>query len=87
MAEVENSLLLPPLPQAGLLGAEAIEAIGVTATVLGDRQVRYDITAALKRGDRPGPLGGSTETPTPAPAAPSTPAPSPAPEASPPAGN
>ncbi len=56
LADVENNLLLPPLPQAGLLSAEAIEAIGVTATVLSDRQVRYDITAALKRGDRPGPL-------------------------------
>lgn len=56
---VENSLLLPPLPQEGLLSSEAIEAIGVTATVLSDRQVRYDITAALKRGDRPGPLPSS----------------------------
>ncbi len=66
---VENNLLLPPLPQDGLLSSEAIEAIGVTATVLGDRQVRYDITAALKRGDsrsdpfrnRPGPLPGEDE--------------------------
>jgi hypothetical protein len=56
LTEVENSLLLPPLPQAGLLSTEAIEAIGVTATVLSDRQVRYDITAALKRGNRRGPL-------------------------------
>ncbi|MBE9135779.1 DUF3352 domain-containing protein [Nodosilinea sp. LEGE 07088] len=56
LTKVENSLLLPPLPQAGLLSSEAIEAIGVTATVISDRQVRYDITAALKRGDRPGPL-------------------------------
>lgn len=52
----QNSLLLPPLPTAGLLSADAIEAIGVTATVLGDRQVRYDLMAALRRGDRPGPL-------------------------------
>ncbi|WOD38499.1 DUF3352 domain-containing protein [Nodosilinea sp. E11] len=68
MTEVENNLLLPPLPQAGLLSAEAIEAIGVTATVLGDRQVRYDITVALKRGGRPGPLpGGASTQPAPAP--------------------
>lgn len=56
LSEAENNLLLPPLPQAGLLGSEAIEAIGVTATVLGDRRVRYDMTAILKRGDRPGDL-------------------------------
>lgn len=85
LAGVENSLLLPPLPQAGLLSAEAIEAIGVTATVLSDRQVRYDITAALKRGDRPGPL------PAPDSASPATPEaeteaePSPDSEAAPPA--
>lgn len=60
---VENNLLLPPLPQDGLLSSEAIEAIGVTATVLSDRQVRYDITAALKRGNRPGPLPGGAESP------------------------
>lgn len=62
MAEVGNSLLLPPMPTEGLIGAAALEAIGVTATVLGDRQVRYDMTTTLRRGNRPGPL--------PAPAAP-----------------
>ncbi len=69
LTNVENSLLLPPLPQAGLLSAEAIEAIGVTATVLSDRQVRYDIMVALKRGDRPDPLPapGSTSPPLPEP--------------------
>lgn len=87
LTDVENSLLLPPLPQAGLLSAEAIEAIGVTATVLGDRQVRYDIMAALKRGDRPSPLPAPTSA---APAAPEPETeteaePPPAPEAAPPA--
>ncbi|TVQ08137.1 MAG: DUF3352 domain-containing protein [Leptolyngbya sp. DLM2.Bin27] len=56
LSRAEDNLLLPPLPQAGLLSAEAIEAIGVTATVLSDRQVRYDLMAVLKRGARPGPL-------------------------------
>lgn len=70
LAEVENSLLLPPLPTEGLLSAEAIEAIGVTATVLSDRQVRYDITAQLKRGNRPGALPSPTVEP---PAEPSVP--------------
>lgn len=63
LASVENSLLLPPLPAEGLLSAEAIEAIGVTATVLSDRQVRYDITAHLKRGNRPGALPRPTVEP------------------------
>jgi hypothetical protein len=74
LTRAEDNLLLPPLPQAGLLSAEAIEAIGVTATVLSDRQVRYDIMAALKRGNRPGSLPRSGDNPdlpqaTPAPEA------------------
>lgn len=56
LAEAENSLLLPPLPESGLITSDALQAIGVTATVLNDRQVQYDIEAALKRGSRPGPL-------------------------------
>ncbi len=56
LAEAENSLLLPPLPESGLITSEVLEAIGVTATVLNDRQVQYDIEAAIKRGSRPGPL-------------------------------
>ncbi|MGB5975561.1 MAG: DUF3352 domain-containing protein, partial [Nodosilinea sp.] len=77
LAEVEDNLLLPPLPQEGLLASEALEAIGVTATVLSDRQVRYDITAALKRGSRPGPLPSAEPSPEPDPV--------PEPEATPPA--
>jgi hypothetical protein len=71
LAAAENNLLLPPLPQNGLINSEAIEAIGVTATLLNDRQVQYDIEAALKRGSRPGPLPsplapspGTTPAPT-----------------------
>jgi hypothetical protein len=56
LTNAENSLLLPPLPEAGLMNAEAIEAIGVTATILSDLQVQYDLEVALKRGSRPGPL-------------------------------
>lgn len=74
LVTVQNSLLLPPLPQEGLLSSEAIEALGVTATVLSDRQVRYDITVALKRGDRPGPLLTPNAAPNGAPnGAPATP--------------
>ena len=66
MIEVENSLLLPPVPTEGLISAAALESIGVTATVLNDRQVRYDIMATLQRGNRPSPLpdpGGETPEP------------------------
>nr|WP_255523424.1 DUF3352 domain-containing protein [Nodosilinea sp. LEGE 06152] len=84
LSEAENNLLLPPLPQEGLLGSEAIEAIGVTATVLSDRQVRYDMTAILKRGDRPGDLP-STEAAPVAPEETPEPEATPAPEATPPA--
>jgi len=73
LGQAENSLLLPPLPEQGLINSDALEAIGVTATVLNDRQVQYDIQAALTRGSRPGPLPsplapGSVPAPEPAPA-------------------
>ncbi|MEB3291082.1 MAG: DUF3352 domain-containing protein [Leptolyngbya sp.] len=63
MAQVENSLLLPPMPTEGLISAAALEAIGVTATVLDDRQVRYDLTVTLRRGNRPGPLPAAATDP------------------------
>lgn len=56
MAGAEANLLLPPLPQEGLISTNVIQAIGVTATVLGERQVRYDIVTTLRSGPRPGPL-------------------------------
>ncbi|MFM7323850.1 MAG: DUF3352 domain-containing protein, partial [Nodosilinea sp.] len=52
LAKAENQLLLPPLPREGLFSVAGLEAMGVTATVLSDRQVRYDVTLNLKRGDR-----------------------------------
>jgi len=52
LAKADNQLLLPPLPQEGLFSVAGLEAMGVTATVLSDRQVRYDISLNLKRGDR-----------------------------------
>ncbi|PZV12485.1 MAG: hypothetical protein DCF21_15480 [Leptolyngbya sp.] len=85
LTDVENNLLLPPLPQAGLLSAEAIEAIGVTATVLSDRQVRYDIMAVLKRGDRPGPLPAPDSASPAAPGPEAEAEPSPGSEVAPPA--
>jgi hypothetical protein len=52
LAKADNQLLLPPLPREGLFSVAGLEAMGVTATVLSDRQVRYDVTLNLKRGDR-----------------------------------
>lgn len=52
----EGSLLLPPLPADGWIGSQALTAIGVTATVLDERQVRYDLFVALNRGPNPGSL-------------------------------
>ncbi|QQE64038.1 hypothetical protein GFS31_07100 [Leptolyngbya sp. BL0902] len=85
MATVENSLLLPPLPTEGLISAAALEAIGVTATVLSDRQVRYDITTTLRRGNRPGPLPAPAGAAAPEvePSPDPEPSPEPAPEANP----
>lgn len=77
MIAVEDSLLLPPVPTEGLISAAALESIGVTATVLNDRQVRYDIMATLQRGNRPGPL------PAPGGSAPAAPESEPSPEAKP----
>lgn len=76
IAKAQNNLLLPPLPDDGLIGSGAIDAIGVTATVLGERQVQYDLFAALKRGPRPGPLPLPATPPSPSPP-PASPSPSP----------
>mgnify|MGYP006276906655 FL=1 len=56
LAQANDNLLLPPVPEAGFIDSGVIEAIGVTATILNDRQVQYDIEATLERGSRPGPL-------------------------------
>ncbi len=48
LAKVDNNLLLPPLPAEGLFSAAVIRSLGVTATVISDRQVRYDLDLNLK---------------------------------------
>jgi hypothetical protein len=68
LAKADNQLLLPPLPSQGLFSVAGLEAMGVTATVLSDRQVRYDITLNLKRGDRsPNPTAPQLPPPVPQP--------------------
>ncbi|MBU6228137.1 MAG: DUF3352 domain-containing protein [Cyanobacteria bacterium REEB459] len=48
LAKVQNHLLLPPLPAEGLFSAAVVRSLGVTATVISDRQVRYDLELDLK---------------------------------------
>lgn len=52
----ENALFLPPLPVESQGALRAVQAIGVTATVVDRQRLRYDLYVALKRGNRPGPL-------------------------------
>ena len=56
LTQTEGNLFVPDLPveDQGLL--TAIEALGVTATVLDEQSLRYDLYLLLKRGNRPGPL-------------------------------
>jgi hypothetical protein len=49
LAKADNQLLLPCLGR-GCLAAAGLEAMGVTATVLSDHQVRYDITLNPEAG-------------------------------------
>ncbi|MEL6399440.1 MAG: DUF3352 domain-containing protein [Cyanobacteria bacterium J06626_4] len=63
LSQTENNLFLPDLSieNQGLL--KAMQAIGVTATVLDEQRLRYDLYLALKRGNRPGPLPSSASEP------------------------
>ncbi len=59
LGELDDSnrnLFLPNLPPETQGVLQAIQAIGVTATILDERQLRYDLFLALRRGDRPGAL-------------------------------
>ncbi|HEY9888141.1 MAG TPA: DUF3352 domain-containing protein, partial [Candidatus Obscuribacterales bacterium] len=56
LSQTDNSLFLPTLPLENQGVLRAIDALGVTATVLDAQRLRYDLYLALKRGNRPGPL-------------------------------
>jgi hypothetical protein len=47
---------LPPLPPESEAVARSIQALGVTATILDPRTIRYDIGVMLTKGERPGDL-------------------------------
>lgn len=62
LTQTPDNLFIPELPTENLGVLKAIEALGVTATVLDEQSLRYDLYLVLARGNRPGPLPGS-ETP------------------------
>jgi hypothetical protein len=59
LTQTEGNLFVPDLPVENQSLLQAIEAIGVTATVLDEQRLRYDLYLVLTRGSRPGPLPGS----------------------------
>lgn len=63
LSRTQNNLFVPDLSleNQGLL--RAIQALGVTATVIDSHRLRYDLYLALTRGNRPGPLPQATNTP------------------------
>ncbi|MEM0978951.1 MAG: DUF3352 domain-containing protein [Cyanobacteria bacterium P01_H01_bin.58] len=63
LSRTQNNLFIPDLSleNQGLL--RAIQALGVTATVLDSDRLRYDLYLALTRGNRPGPLPQATDAP------------------------
>jgi hypothetical protein len=69
LTQTEGNLFLPGLPVEDQSVLTVIEALGVTATVLDEQRLRYDLYLVLKRGNRPGPLPSSqtseADSPTP----------------------
>ena len=57
--QTEDNLFLPTLPIENQGVLRAIQALGVTATILDEQRLRYDLYLALERGNRPGPLPSS----------------------------
>ncbi|MDB9525760.1 DUF3352 domain-containing protein [Oscillatoria sp. CS-180] len=60
--QADENLFLPALSVENQGVLKAIQALGVTATVLDEQRLRYDLYLALKRGNRPGPLPSTEST-------------------------
>lgn len=61
-----DGIPLPPFPSQSQEVANSINAIGVTASILNPRTIRYDVNVSLKKGERPGALPNPEPTePTP----------------------
>jgi len=56
LTQADDNLFLPSIPIEEQGALSAIQAIGVTATILDEQRLRYDLFVALQRGNRPGPL-------------------------------
>lgn len=54
--QTDDNLFLPTLPVENQGVLKAIQALGITATIVDEQRLRYDLYLALKRGNRPGPL-------------------------------
>ncbi|MEB3268464.1 MAG: DUF3352 domain-containing protein [Leptolyngbya sp.] len=65
LAQGGDNLFLPQIPPEGQGFVQALRGIGVTATILDERRLRYDLFIAMQRGDRPGPLPAVPEASTP----------------------
>jgi hypothetical protein len=63
--QTNENLFLPTLPVENQGILRAIDALGVTATILDEQRLRYDLYLALKRGNRPGPLPSAESTTAP----------------------
>ncbi|MEM9767994.1 MAG: DUF3352 domain-containing protein, partial [Cyanobacteria bacterium P01_D01_bin.71] len=59
LSQTEDNLFVPPLPVENQGVLKAIEALGITSTVLDEQRLRYDLYLVLNRGNRPGPLPSS----------------------------
>lgn len=51
-----DGIPLPPFPPQSQEVASSINAIGVTASILNPRTIRYDVNVSLEKGERPGAL-------------------------------
>lgn len=62
LSQQTNNLFIPtpPIENQGVL--RAIEALGVTASVVDPQRLRYDLYVVLERGNRPGPLPSATDS-------------------------
>jgi hypothetical protein len=62
--QTDHNLFLPTLPVENQGILRAIQALGVTATILDAQRLRYDLYLVLERGNRPGPLPSSASPET-----------------------
>lgn len=56
LSHTQNNLFIPNLSFENQGFLRAVQALGVTSTVIDNHRLRYDLYLALTRGNRPGPL-------------------------------